>query len=242
MALVQLAGYAAFILASLVLGSRLILLWRRTREIPELVVGGSFLLAGVLGYSAWLVMGIAVGAGAEPATIKKIVIVGLGFTVIGGLCNGYGTSLIFRAGQRWAKVWVTCMGAVLVASWWMYVVSGPEGSATAFWRTVVASAPLHIWAATEAFMLGHMLRKRARLGLAQPMVANRTMQFGNCSSAVVVSIVVSYSAYLVYGMTPPVWTATLASTCLLAGAIAIWLGFFPPSGYRARVERALGAE
>lgn len=242
MALVQLAGYAAFITASLVLGTRLIWLWRRTREWPELIIGASFWLAGGFGYMAWLAMGVFIGGGASPETIHLIGTIGLAFTVLGAFCNGIGTAIIFRSGRRWAQVWVAFMGLGMLACWCLYA-SRPAGeSATEFWWTIVMAAPLYVWGAFEAISLGRMLGKRARLGLVEPMVANRTMLFGVCSAAVVVSIAISYSAQLIYGLVPPPWTATLASFSLLVGAGAIWLGFFPPAAFRTWLEDELGSD
>ena len=241
MAVLQLAGFAAFITASLVLGTRLILLWRRTREWPELTIGAAFWLAGGLGYTAWLVIGVLMNAEASLATIKQAATLGLASTVLGAICHGIGTVIIFRSGKRWARVFATCMALALLASWCFYV-SRPTGQSTPqFWLTIAMASPLYLWSAIEAISLGGVLQKRARLGLSDPLVANRTMLFGLCSAAVVVSITISYSSQLVFGATPPVWTATLASSSLLIGAGAIWLGFFPPASYRARIERAVEA-
>ena len=240
MILIQLSGYAAFIIASLVLGTRLVLLWRRTRELPELTIGLAFWFAGCMGYTAWMILGVLLTSGAPPEQIKLVAVAGLGVTLIGAFFNGLGTMLVFRKGVPWAKAFVALVGFSMLASWGTYVVS-PVGASTAmFWMTVVMAAPFYLWGAVESLMLSGVLRKRARLGLADPMVADRSMQFGICSGAVVVGIFISYTAQLVYGAAPPVWTATLASLSLLVGAGAIWLGFFPPASHRARVEHSLG--
>jgi hypothetical protein len=49
MTLVQHLGMLAFLLTSLAVGVRLLLLWRRTRELPELTIGLAFVLAGFAG-------------------------------------------------------------------------------------------------------------------------------------------------------------------------------------------------
>ena len=231
MAVIQLAGYAAFILASLVLGTRLVLLWRRTREWPELIIGASFWLAGGLGYMAWLALGVLIGQAADSETIKRVAMAGLAFTAAGAFGNGIGTALIFRPAQRWAKIFVACMGLGLLACWSLYASRPAGDSAQQFWQTILMVTPLYVWGAVESISLASVLRKRARLGLSDPLVANRTMLFGICNAAVVTSIAISYSAQLVHGITPPPWTATLASSALLVGAGAIWLGFFPPASY-----------
>jgi hypothetical protein len=43
-------GFAAFFVASLTAGVRLVMLWRRTRELPELLIGIGVLGIGPVGY------------------------------------------------------------------------------------------------------------------------------------------------------------------------------------------------
>ena len=82
--------------------------------------------------------------------------------------------------------------------------------------------------------------KRARFGFTDPLVVNRTVQWGISGAMVVTNIAIGYSAHLVYGPAAPPWTQVLASCALLVGAGCIWLGFFPPAAYRTRLERAFG--
>jgi len=238
MAMVQLAGYAAFIVTSLILGTRLVWLWRRTREWPELLIGSAFLLGGGIGYLCWLTLGVLTGSGASSEAIKQVATIGLAATGLGAISNGIGTALIFRPGRSWARAIVIGAGLGIGLCWSQYVGRPAGDAAQQFWRTVSMVSPLYVWGAIEAISLGRMLRRRVRLGLADPLVANRTLLYGVSSAAVVVSIAISYSAQFVYGAQPPTWTATLASASLLVGAGAIWLGFFPPASYRARVENA----
>jgi hypothetical protein len=239
MALVQLAGYVAFIVASLVLGFRLIALWRRTREWPELTIGCAFLLGGACGFVAWLALGILIGAGAPAPTIKLVAISGLAASVLGTLGNGVGTTLIFRPRALWARAFVATSALVMFGCLTAYAIAPAEDSGRIFWLTILLTVPLYAWGGFESITLSRMLRKRARLGLADPLVANRMMLFGVSSVAVVVSIGFGYAAQIAYGLTPPPWTGAAGSSALLVGAGAIWLGFFPPEGYRTRVINAI---
>ncbi len=170
MAIIQLAGYSAFILASLMLGTRLIRLYRRTREWPELTIGASFLLSGCLGYMAWLAVGVLIAGEGRPETVNRVAIVGLAFTVIGALCNGIGSVMIFRPQGKWARIWVASVGVGMFACWSYYATCPVLESSGAFWWTVLMAAPLYVWGAVEAFLLGRVFRKRARhiYGLAPP--------------------------------------------------------------------------
>lgn len=240
MALIQLAGYVAYIVAAGILGARLIWLWRRTREWPELAIGASFLLAGFVGYAAWLVIGVLRGGGATPETIKQVAQIGLALTIAGAQCNGVGTLLIFRPGAKWAKALLAIAGVLMATCWARYFGSVAGESAPQFWLGILSIVPLYAWAAVESLSLGSLLRKRARLGLADPLVVNRMTQYGVSGAAVVASIAVSYTSQLVYGIAPPPWTAALASGLLVVGAASIWLGFFPPASVRARLLARAG--
>jgi hypothetical protein len=238
MLMAALIGYTAYILASLFLGTRLVLLWRRTREWPELTIGGAFLLGGVLGHVAWLAVAIAGISGAAPETIKSIATLGLTVTVLGSLSSGTGTAMIFRSTELWARGFLTCVALALFAGLAAYVRGPIRGTSMTFWWTLAATSLLYLWGAIEAISVGRILQKRARLGMAEPLVANRTLMWGYSGATVVLTIAISFGARVVYGPVAPAWTAILSSASLLIGAGTIWLGFFPPAAYRTRVERA----
>ena len=56
-------GFGSFLAVSLAVGTRLLLLARRTRRLPELAMGLNFLLAGFIGYALL----VAAGLGAREA-------------------------------------------------------------------------------------------------------------------------------------------------------------------------------
>src|SRR4029453_2516086 len=79
----QLAGQVAFSGASLVLGAKLLLTWRRTREAPERGVRLAFLLGGGVGYLAWLALAVAGSLGTPPARLAPVMLLGLLATCTG---------------------------------------------------------------------------------------------------------------------------------------------------------------
>ncbi len=239
--MIVLLGYAAYIAASVVLGCRLIWLWRRTGEWPELSIGLAFLMGGACGFCAWLGVGLLASRGASPEAIKSMAMIGLLVTVIGALNTGAGMALIYRPGVFGAKVWVATVGAAMVLGLWRYAAIDAASESIALWWTLGLSSLIYAWGAFEALSLGRILGRRARLGLADPLVVGRAMHWGYSSASVVLSIWVGFAGRLLYGPLPEPWVSTVASSLLMIGAASIWLGFFPPSWYRDRLARSLEA-
>ena len=129
-----------FVLAASIVGVHLLLLARRTGQLPELLVGVGFSLIGLLGYPLAMISGFGRGAVSE---------VNLGMWVAGMLIMNAGltclyafTARVFRSGQTWA--WLAV--AVLTI--------GNLGSASGSWRALAAAPPealsYHVTAAGAA--------------------------------------------------------------------------------------------
>jgi hypothetical protein len=235
---IQLIGQGAFIVASLALAARLLLRWRQTREVPEFAIGVSFLLGGGLGYLSWFALAVGVLQGFAPAVLHGIVLFGLACTCLGALALGAGLARIYRPSEHWP---IPCLGAValvMLASWFALAASPPGGDGLAFWVGLLAAAPIYAWGALESFMLSRLLARRSRLGLADPLVAHRSAQWGVSCTGVVVMISLSFVSSIVQGPALSEWVVALVAGCGLVSAAAIWLGFFPPLVLRERLARA----
>ncbi|MGH0032934.1 MAG: hypothetical protein ACQGVC_24340 [Myxococcota bacterium] len=237
MAILQLFGQGTFIVASLVLGTRLLLLWRRTKEVPELTIGLAFLVGGGIGYLAWFAMAIAAMKGAGPGTLHAITSAGLGLSCVGALFNGVGVARIFRPGTRWPVAFLLAIGAVMAGGWGVHLGKEALGSSS-FWVAMLACAPVYAWAGIEAYGLARTLGKRARIGLADPVVVNRLNQWSASSAAVVLMIAVSFVSRLLYGPLLPPWVSFANAVLGLVAATTIWLGFFPPRALVRRLTEA----
>ena len=237
--LLALVGQVAFIGASLALGVKLIALWRRTRQLPELCVGLSFLLSGGLGYLAWFLLAVATLKEASPSLRHAIAASGLACSCLGAIANGIGNARIFRPGRVWPLVFVGVLGAGMAAGFGIYVRAA-SGHAS-FWIGPVLSLPIFVWGASEALVLWNVLRRRARLGLADPLVTNRTGQWGVASLAAALMIAITVASRLLHGVHPATWVPALGSGLCLVAALAIWLGFFPPRAFRERLARVYAA-
>jgi hypothetical protein len=241
MVILQLLGQVAYIGASLVVGTKLILLWRRTREFPELGVGLAFVLGGGVAYAAWLVFGVATSAGVPRETLSPVLLLGLFATCMGALANGAAIARIYRPGSRWTAAFLGASGVTMAAGMIVTVAFPPPRSSVGFWTGLLAALPIWTWAAGESFALAQTLHRRAKLGLADPVVVSRIVLWGTCMAIVVAMTVISFVGRLVSG--PMMNPAVGAVTALLgvAGALAIWLGFFPPRALRERLAREYGS-
>ena len=242
MALLQLAGMTAFILASVVLGMKLLLLWSRTRESAELGVGLSFLVGGGLGYTAFLGLFVVAQQG-DLALARVLALAGLACSCFGALLMGAGAKGIYRPAARWPWLYMVPIAGGMFWGWGE-VFRTPAGTPTdAFWWTITPAALIYVWVGVEGWLLHSVLAKRARLGMADPVVVGRAFQWGLSCVFVFVMIGLGPLVRIVTGPGAeyPAWASFVQSLCGLATAGAIWLGFFPPAFYRGRLARAYGA-
>lgn len=237
-----LLGTLAFVLVSLVIGVRLCCLSRRTGERPELYLGLGILGAAVLGYGV-LVAGILVRGGIDGEATPLAV----GLTAAGKVLHDAGVTLllvfvltVFRRESRLARA---LFAVAMLALWGGLVGVGATGGfhdlgrKGFFWwleYAVIWTYPL--WPAIESFRYHRLMRRRQRLGLADPLVANRFLLWGLASSTTLLAIWVSSSPML---LDDPARVAQLQTPTYLLTAVfgiatvALYgLTFFPPAWYR----------
>ena len=107
-----LAGISALLLTGVgwIVGGRLLLLARRTRQAPELMLGLDFLLIGGIGYP----LAIASAPLAASGWLLPAVVALVGSTTsshVGMLFHGLFTRAVFRPQERWARWIVIASGA-----------------------------------------------------------------------------------------------------------------------------------
>jgi hypothetical protein len=229
----------------IVTGLRLVALARRSRGVPELLLGLSLLLQGGIGYplsvasqfagSWWLVFGAAAS-----------------------LCNNIGIALlysftarVFRAESRATWAAVGAAGALLAVQscgnlfGQALAESQPERLAAGLrWAagSFVLSGCAWSWTSWESLRYHALLRRRVALGLADPAVANRSFLWGLMAAIAVGCVVVD--AALLYSGSPraraygvPIVTASAGVLMSLCTVLAFW----PPRAYLARVRGAAHA-
>jgi hypothetical protein len=240
-----------YIVVVMALGARLMLLAIRTRQLPESLLATHFLLCCGLGY---LLLIVGLSAIRDPELLPASVATGMLAVghfgscvgVFGGICFNF---LVFRRSERWAEALVALAAVALTVGYVGYGLSGGfrhgrfEG--LWFWMFYGTFAAGAAWVMVEPLAYYQTMRKRLRLGLAEPLVANRFLLWGVGSVGrfcmVVGGVLAStlhdgdIRAELEFGVTG----ITLLGVALIGLGVAIsyWLTFFPTRSYVRFIER-----
>lgn len=224
----------------IVTGLRLVVLARRSRALPELLLGLALLLQAGVGFPLSVVAQFP-GAYALPIGAAA------------SLCNNTGIALlyaftarVFRAEARfaWAVVGTAAVLLAMQSAGNLWSQAGATSHAERMalslrWAagSLLLSGSAWCWTAAEALRYHAMLRRRVTLGLADPVVVNRMFLFGLMASVGFGCVAVDGA--LLYSKIPrardillPVVTAVsglVTSACTL-------LAFWPPAAYLARVR------
>jgi len=233
-------GMASFMIAGLVIGARLLWVGRRTRQIPELTIGAAFLI-GPLGYS------LIVIAPFEPLVRHfRAVAWGGDFAIqVSTAAIFLAVWRIYRPGARWARA-AFGTGAGLCALAFaasVATIERPlEPEPLARWLRIATGVVAYAWASGEGIRYAGLLRRRLRLGLADPELVNRFQCWVVSSSATLLVFVLSAVNHTIVetGYHPTV--LTFQSALGLVSAFANWLTFFPPAFYRAWLLRGAAAQ
>jgi hypothetical protein len=236
MQLLAALGGVAFILVSLVVGAQLLLLARRTRQLPEFVLGLSLFLAGGIGYPLIVLARTVTAWPDEVRTGLFAVSMLFGFT--GTLCELLFIQRVFRPGVAWARVAVACVTLLEVGLiTWQAITPGLQAGAFhnqgLGLRLFTASHGLPLaWAVFESVRYSLQLARRAKLGLADPIVVDRVRLWGiSIGSAWVINLASSIGALMGIDFAASTVGALVIAPLGLLAAGTIWLAFLPPRAY-----------
>lgn len=231
-------GVGCMILACMAVGVRLVALAVRRRQLPELALGGSYLLFGALGYPLGAVARASAAEGAADA--GSWLAVALAIQNLGIVSCYVFNARVFRPG--WSGIAIASTGAgLLLVSWLGHGVhpgwAGAESHGFWYYLGLGTRAAAFVWGAVEAFRYRAQLERRARIGLADVVVANRMLLWG----ATYVLIALGFGVYAwgtrwSGGVNSPVVVLPLA-TCGVGAAAMMTLTFFPPAAYRRWLAR-----
>lgn len=230
-----LLGFGAFVAVSLSVGLRLLLLARRTREVPELAIGGA-LFAGGLGYCGFI-SAFALRALPDLA-VRPVHAIAAGGLDIGILALVLGVWRVFRPGSRVAAGGFIATAAALTLHFAASLASfDPSGHRTpfVFWLFNAVGASAYGWSAFECFRYHGLLRRRARLGLVDDDLVNRFLLWALAGSCGFLLFAVGMLNRI--AANGGVHTAVLLSQSILGlgAGVCIWLAFFPPAFYVRRI-------
>ena len=232
--------FGTFFLSSLAIGLRLIWLARRNRGLPELLIGVSILGIGPAGFAA-MVFAMAFGPG-RPLLATALLVLAQLCIAIGSLSAYVFNWRVFRPDSASARAFVYAAGAVYVA-----VLAGRTANGsyslpmrTEFW-TLVSSFDMiacMLWGSFESLHYHARMRRRERLGLADPVLTNRFLLWGLGIGSAGVGSLISNVVMMLTGRALTDFDALTLSNSLfgLTAAVLMWVAFLPPAAYRRWVE------
>jgi hypothetical protein len=240
----QLLGFGVLIMivADAIVGVRLLLLARRTRQLPEFFFGVSFLSLGVVGYPLSIVARKTALAG---ATVPALLPTALLFQDLAAIAMLAATWQTFRPNDDWPRHLLMLCTALFAISLLGDSVVGRQVTLRdggpfyelGFWLRAGA----YVFAAVEAGSYYRSMRRRLKLGLATAVLTDRFRLWAISSSAISAAFLIFYLGRLwadnVATSTPVLAATSIAG--LIAGA-TVWLTFVPPESYLQRVRERAG--
>jgi hypothetical protein len=240
-----LLGFLAFFVVSLAVGIRLIRLWWRTRQLPELLIGIGVLGIGPVGFGSMMV-GVALLERAA-ASAELAFAIGSVSAYFGVLAQCVFTWRVYHPDAAWVKGVVVLFGLGLAAVFVARLaatgfVPTPTPDATALAQSTLQVCCL-LWASVEALRYWGLMRRRARLGLSDPVVCNRFLLWGIGAGAAGVGSAVGSVASFVIGI-PSLqipWVVASSSAHGFVAAVVMSLAFLPPPAYLRWLRAGAGS-
>lgn len=238
MPLGALLGLAAFVAFSLTLGVRMFLLALRSGGVPELALAVAFTFSGGLGAALQVVRPLALGSElfqwASYAAVRVTMHLGLA-------CPLLFTWRVFRPASRRAAAGFVAMVLASLVVLQGYASSGAFGDplyrGAWFWIEAAIYGIGFGWCAAEPLRFHSLMRRRLRLGLAEPLVVNRFLLWGLACCGALGAILVPVSFELLALANETGLIAGLSASCALVSLVAYALAFFPPRAYGLWLER-----
>lgn len=233
-------GGGAFVLVSLVLGVRLLALFLRTRKLPELACGLGLLLMGGIGYPL-----IAVVQESPVSSDVKIVLLlaQMSCHVVGATIFCVFTQRVFRPGASWAWMITGATFAVILGAALVQIQSPglrayvEQGAGIWHWHGAASTLPL-LWAGAESQHYHGLMRRRQRIGLADPLLTDRfgLWAFAMFSAALITIVSITVES-LGSSLAGTAFGGLVIGSLGSASAGAIWLAFLPPAAYKRHIRK-----
>jgi hypothetical protein len=232
-------GLFAYWLVNTVVCARLLERWRRVRRTPELLLGLALLSSASVGYP------LVVLASAVPEIGAFAAPLGLLSFQVGVSLYAHFNARVFRPGVAWASALSSACTHVfasvfVVAAYLPWVLDSPEQVARRLLPFALANQctlfGICTWTALEGGRYYAMMRRRAALAMADPLVVNRFLLWTLLGSLQAANMAV---ALLLMLAGEDVTRSPLSIACTsangLASSVLTALIFMPPAWYSRRI-------
>jgi hypothetical protein len=219
-------------------GVRIILRSRKDDSLPELAVGVA--LVAFCGVTQPLsVVRVALEGQIPPAANSLLQVISSFAAAFATLCLYLFTWRVFRPHAPWAALLFTGGSALGLwagagAATLAFYDSSFQPSLTGRWvaLSALSYAVCFAWAGAESFAYRARLRRRQRLGLADPLLVNRFLLWASaCTASFAIDVVLMICAWRGVDFAHDLNMRLLVSASSLVQAIAWYLGFTAPAWY-----------
>jgi hypothetical protein len=229
-------------------GLRLLSLWWRTRELPELCIGLGIVLISVVGMPVSVLGRLPNMVGTSFGNV--VFAVGLS-VACGGIALLFAfTWRVFRPEALWARSGMLA-ASLAIAVLDLGLIDAASGGSTLSevlprtrpWAVGIVSMVVlaFAWGGFESLRYFARLRRRQALGLADPVVTNRFLLWAIADWTAVV-LCGSVASFLLAGravLIDPLALCTIALTGTVM-SVTWYLTFFPPAAYLRYVNQGVG--
>ncbi|MCG8589140.1 MAG: hypothetical protein MJE66_07600 [Proteobacteria bacterium] len=221
---------------------RILLVARRTKGVPEIFLGAYQTLIVLSGLGTGLIRVIGEDSPhAYTAAAGSSLMIAIGASAL-----AFGVWRIYRPAERWPALLCSVL-ALWSLSGWAWMISGEAlpftfvpTTANAFFAA--GRIIVYLWVAWESLRYYALLRRRLRMGLADPLVAHRIFLWGLFGGIMALTAFLFVALGFAMGREVSDWMPGqfLVFVLLLGSAWTLLFSFFPPAFYqrfiRSRAE------
>jgi hypothetical protein len=231
---VEISSNVIVIAVNLIVGTRLLKQGVDRGALPELLLGGTLAFDG-LEWLSWMLAFYTPLA--ETPLAPYLTIACRGGILLSNLCLLLFVRAVFRPSSSLALVfalgvsltsWIGLTVGIYLGDW-----SGFAADRIWLWLELTGTLIAYVWCLSEATAYYANMRKRARHGLADPIVTNRVLLWSGYAAAGAVTELVYMVAIAMgaaAGAYPFIFDAIMIATTT-AGGMLVVLAFFPPPIY-----------
>lgn len=229
-----LVGFLAFFVVALVVGIRLLMLWHRTRQLPELLMGIGVLGIGPVGFGCMMVGVVSIS---NPPIAKLGFGLGTLAVAAGVMAKCIFNWFVYRRHSVPAMAVTIGVAALLLWILMLHLIDGQwvptEAMAWDALARSVAQVGCLLWGSAESLNYWIQMRRRLKLGLADSVVVNRFLMWGIGAGFAGTGTGIGAVAEVMTGV-PALeipWVISTSSAFGFGAAVAIYLAFVPPKRY-----------